>query len=95
MGGFFSKLFGGGGSEKPAPAMETETYNGFVIVPKPIANSGAFNIAGSIHKEGDPDGPSHDFIRADTFTSAEEAARFTIIKAKQIVDQQGERLLKQ
>jgi len=92
MSGFFSKLFGGGG-DKAAPDFETETYKGFVIVPKPVGSSGTFNIAGSIHKEGDPDGPSHDFIRADTFPSAEEAVRFTVIKAKQIIDQQGDRLL--
>jgi len=94
MSGFFSKLFGGGG-EKTAPAVETETYKGFVIVPMPKGGSGTYNIAGSIHKEGDPDGASHDFIRADTFTSTEEAVRFSIIKAKQIIDQQGDRLLKQ
>ena len=92
MSGFFSKLFGGG--EKSAPAFETETYKGYVIEPKPKGTSGTYNIAGSIRKEGDPDGPSHDFIRADTFTSTEEAARFSIIKAKQIIDQQGDRLLK-
>ena len=94
MSGFFSKLFGGGG-EKQEQAFEAETYEGFVIVPKPVANAGAYNIAGRIHKEGDPDGPCHNFIRADTFPSAEEAVRFTIIKAKQIIDQQGDRLLQQ
>ncbi len=93
MSGFFSKLFGGGG-EKSAPAFETETYKGYVIQPNPKGASGSYNIAGSIYKEGDADGPSHDFIRADTFTSTEEAARFSIIKAKQIIDQQGDRLLK-
>lgn len=93
MSGFLSKLFGGGG-EKSAPTFETETYNGYVIEPKPKGTSGTYNIAGSIYKEGDADGPSHDFIRADTFTTTEEAARFSIIKAKQIIDQQGDRLLK-
>ncbi len=93
MSGFFSKLFGGSG-EKSAPAFETETYKGFVIEPRPKGASGSYNIAGSIRKEGEADGPSHNFIRADTFTSPEEAVRFTIIKAKQIIDQQGDRLLK-
>ena len=93
MSGFFSKLFGGGG-EKPAAVFETETYKGYVIVPGPKGGGGTYNIAGSIRKEGDEDGPSHDFIRADTFTSVEEAVRYTIIKAKQIIDQQGDRLLK-
>jgi hypothetical protein len=93
MSGFFSKLFGGSGG-KSAPAFEAETYKGYVIEPRPKGTSGTYNIAGNIRKEDDPDGPSHDFIRADTFTSTEEAARFSIIKAKQIIDQQGDRLLK-
>lgn len=93
MSGFFSKFFGGSG-KKPAVAFETEAYKGFVIVPMPKGGNGTYNIAGRIHREGDLDGPSHDFIRADTFTSTDEAVRFTIIKAKQIVDQQGDRLLK-
>jgi hypothetical protein len=94
MSGFFSKFFGGGGEPKEAPALEPETYNGFVIEPRPKDNGGQFNIAGVIRKEGEENGPVHDFIRADTFTSAEEAARFTIIKAKQIIDQQGDRIFK-
>jgi len=94
MSGFFSKLFGAGDAKQAATVFETETYKGFVIAPQPKANGGQFNIAGSIRKEGEQDGPSHDFIRADTFTSVEEAVRYTLIKARQIIDQQGERLLK-
>jgi len=34
----------------------------------------------------------HRLIRADLFGSAEEAARFSLIKARQVIDEQGERL---
>ena len=93
MSGFFSKLFGGGkAAPSAAPKGEVEVYNGYEIEPRPKAQGGQFNIAGVIRKQGEPDGPAHEFIRADTFSDAGEAARYTIIKAKQIIDQKGERM---
>ena len=91
MSGFFSKLFGKK-SDAPETAAQSETYKGFVIEPRPKGGSGHYNVAGVIRKQGELDGPAHDFIRADTFTSVEEAARFSIIKAKQIIDQKGEKM---
>ena len=35
---------------------------------------------------------THTFVRADTMSSLEEAASFSIVKARQIIDQQGDRL---
>lgn len=93
MTGFFSKLFGGGKSAS-TPATATETYNGYIIEPRPKPAGSQFNIAGIIRKESDPDGPAHEFIRADTFASSDEAVRYTLIKARQIIDQQGDRLFK-
>ncbi len=94
MSGFFSKLFGGGEKAAETTSAKSEAYNGFIIEPRPKASGGQFNIAGVIRKEDEPDGPTHEFIRADTFTTADEAARFTLIKAKQIIDQQGDRMFK-
>jgi hypothetical protein len=34
----------------------------------------------------------HQFIRADTHHSRDEAVQFTISKAKQIIDMQGDRM---
>ena len=34
----------------------------------------------------------HRFLRADMIQSRDEAERFTLLKAKQIIDEQGERL---
>lgn len=94
MSGFLSRLFGGGKGNDNTPAGERETYKGFVIEPRPKGGSGTYNIAGVIRKDGEPDGPSHEFIRADTFTNVEDAIRFSVIKAKQIIDEQGERLFR-
>ena len=34
----------------------------------------------------------HDFVRADTYASRDDAIAFTITKAKQLIDQQGDRM---
>jgi len=93
MSGFLSKLFGGK-SDAPKAAAQSETYKGFVIEPRPKGSSGQYNVAGVIRKEGEPDGPAHEFIRADTFPNVEDAVRFSLVKAKQIIDQQGDRIFR-
>lgn len=92
MSDFLSKLFGSGSAKSAAPAFSPETYKGFVIAPQPRNNGGQFNIAGSIRKDGEQDGQVHEFIRADTFTDIDEAVRFSVIKAKQIIDQKGDKM---
>jgi hypothetical protein len=82
-----SRLFGGGGS---APEAEPETYNEFRIFPEPQSDAGGFRIAGRIEKEVGGEVKTHRFLRADTMQSKEECARFTVLKAKQIIDEQGE-----
>jgi len=67
-------------------------YNGFRIRPSPYRQGGHYQTAGTIEKDG-PDGVrQHKFIRADTHPSREVAVEFTIMKAKQIIDLQGERM---
>jgi hypothetical protein len=82
MSGFLSKLFGGGSKADAATAGEREVYNGFEIEARPKAGGGSYNVAGVIRREGEPDGPAHEFIRADTFPNVEDAIRFSVIKAK-------------
>lgn len=88
----FGRLLGGGGSAgKPASA-ETVEYKGYRIRPAPYLSSGHYQTAGSIEKDT-PDGvKEHRFIRADTYASRDDAISFTISKAKQIIDQQGDRI---
>lgn len=85
------KLTGGGGNGA-VPAGEAETYKGFTIVPAPRASGGQFNIAGTISKQIGDELKEHQFIRADTHGSREEAARHSISKAKQIIDEQADGL---
>jgi hypothetical protein len=88
------RLAGGGEGrrdEAPAPALE---YRGYRIIPAPFWSKTHYQTAGSIEKDT-PDGlKKHDFIRADTYASREDAVAFTITKAKQLIDQQGDRMFK-
>ncbi len=85
-----SKLFGGGGSVKPDA--EPVTYEDFRIFPEPIADGGQHRIAARIEKEVGGETKTHHLIRADTLGDPEAAAEASVAKAKQLIDQQGERL---
>ena len=83
-----SRLFGSGAK----PAKEPELYKDFRIFPEPQTTSGGFRIAARIEKEVGGETKIHQLLRADTVQSAEEAAAFSIRKAKQVIDEQGERI---
>ena len=88
---FFSRLSGEGAAGPEAAAAEVE-YKGYLIRPTPYKNNGQYQTAGTIEKDS-PEGPKvHRFIRADTYQSRDDAIAFTISKAKQIIDLQGDRI---
>lgn len=94
MSGFFKRLFGGQStSDAAGPLAEPEIYNGYVIQPEPKSENGQWHVAGVITREGVTDGPEHRFIRADTYSSKDDADAFSIRKAKQIIDERGAGLL--
>ncbi len=88
---FWKNLFGGGAVAPQGPAATAE-HNGFTISAEPLANGSQFQVAGTISKEINGERKEHKFIRADGFGSREEAASFTLIKARQIIDQQADRM---
>ena len=81
----FSKLFGGGKNPTPAPS---ETYKDFTITPVPEKEANGWRLAARIEK----DGQVYDLIRADVIQSKDEANTASVAKAKQMIDEQGERL---
>lgn len=87
----------GGGGERaaatPGEPAQQELYEGFELIARPVREGGVWRVAGSIRREGGSDGPSHDFVRADTMASHDEAVQMSLLKARQIVDEKGERLL--
>lgn len=88
-------LFGAGGGrgEQAGEPAERERYEGFELQARPQREGGIWRVAGRICRAGDPDGARHDFVRVDTMTSHEEAVRLSLIKARQLVDERGDRLL--
>ncbi|MFN4159724.1 MAG: HlyU family transcriptional regulator [Gemmobacter sp.] len=83
---FWSRLFGSR-TDAPPPA-PGEDHKGFRITPTPIREGGQFRVSARIEK----DGQRHDLIRADTMASQDEAAAASLRKARQIIDEQGDRL---
>jgi hypothetical protein len=89
---FLRTLFGrraGVAAEKAAAPVE---YKGFVIYAAPFKNNGQYQTAGTIAHEIDGVRREHRFIRADAYASYEDALNFTLSKARQIIDLQGERM---
>jgi hypothetical protein len=84
----WSRLTGGGG------AAEAVEYNGYRIRPAPYPSKGAYQTAGTIEKEIGGELKEHRFIRAETHPSRDQAIEFSIAKAKQIIDEQGDRIFR-
>lgn len=88
---FFRKLFGGGAPKDNAPPQGVD-YKGFMIAAQPYKEGGQWQLAGVIWKEVNGERKEHRFIRADKFTGKDEAAEIALAKARQIIDEQGERI---
>jgi hypothetical protein len=89
---FWKSLFSGGAAGAGSASAPSVEHNGFTITAQPVADGGTYRIAGTITKEIGGAKREHKFVRADTFSSREEAISFSEVKARQIIDQQGDRL---
>lgn len=86
-----SRLFGGGGGQKPAEVDPIE-YEGFNIFPEPMRDGSKWRVAARIEKDVDGELKSHHLIRADTLDAEDIAKEASVNKAKQMIDEQGARL---
>ncbi len=82
--------------DAPAPAAPAEAveYKGYRITPAPERQPSGWNTAGLIAKTFEDGVKEHRFVRVDTHTSKDDAIAFSITKAQQIIDEQGERLFR-
>jgi hypothetical protein len=87
----WSALFGGG-SAKTEKVADPVEYKGYVIRAAPYKTNGHYQTAGSIEREIGGVKKEHRFIRADAYASYDDAVTFTVNKARQIIDLQGERI---
>ena len=86
----FSRLFG---SKTPEASVDTSVeYQGFHITPEPMKESQGFRLCAVIKKEVGGAVKTHRLIRADTIADIEQCREVSIAKAKQMIDQMGERL---
>ncbi len=85
-----SRLFGGGGAS--ARKVQSETYEGFSITPTPIPDGSRFRVSARIEKEIGGELKSHNLIRADVLEDITAANEASVRKARQMIDEQGERL---
>lgn len=92
VGDFLRRLFGAGRSgEAPDPTAAVE-YKGYRILPVVRVQGGQYLTCAMIEKDF-PDGPRrHELIRADTHATLEDAKAFAVHKARQVIDEQGDRL---
>lgn len=87
----FSKLFGGG---KAKPQAEPELHNDFRIFAEPQSEQGGFRVAARIEKDIDGETKTHLMIRADKCQSMDEAVETSSLKAKMLIDQQGDSIFR-
>ncbi len=90
---WLKKLFGGGGSESDSVKISKSLeHKGFMIVAAPYKEGGQFQLAGIISKDVGGVRKEYRFVRADRFTSSDEAAEIALTKGRQIIDEQGEKI---
>src|SRR5439155_21617246 len=92
---FLKFLFGG--SDKPegeaaAKVAQEIEHKGFTIQATPYKDAGQYQTCGTVAKVIDGARKEHKFIRADRFTSLDEAVDCSLSKGRQMVDEQGDRL---
>ncbi len=88
------RLFGAGGNsadEDAGSALETE-HEGYAIKATPQKEGGQYRLSAVISKEIDGEVREHLLIRADLFSSSDEAAQAAVRKAHQVIKEQGDRM---
>lgn len=82
--------FGGGGSSAPAGGKERmERIGEYAVYATPMKEGGQWRLAGRIESDAADGRLVRRFIRADLFSSQDDAIETTFRKARQIIDQHG------
>lgn len=93
LGKLFKSLLGGAaGGGQPEPTTPVD-YKGFSIEAAPINEDGKYRTAGFISGEHNGESKRIQFIRADQNSDLQTAIDHSLLKARQIIDEQGEHLL--
>ena len=87
----FRRLIGPKGTGRKESAQAVE-YTGYTIRPASRREGSQWLTAGVISKRFDEEVKEHHFIRADRYGNRDDAEAFTVTKAKQIIDERGDKL---
>ena len=87
---FLRGLLGGG--EAAGAQHEVVEYEGYRIEPTPEKRESGWSTCGVISREVGGELRTHRFIRADTSSTVDGAVELIVRKARQLIDEQGERL---
>jgi hypothetical protein len=90
---FWRTLFGR--RAEPAKSADPVEYKGFIIRAAPYKNNAHYQTAGTIEREVGGVRKEHRFIRADAYAAYDDAVTFTVNKARQIIDLQGDKIFEQ
>ncbi|HUE45314.1 MAG TPA: HlyU family transcriptional regulator [Aestuariivirgaceae bacterium] len=88
----WDSLMGKGGADAEAVAADPVEYKGYRIRPSPYQAGSQYQTSGTIEKNFPSGTKEHRFVRAESHPSKEDAVAFSLIKARQIIDQQGDRM---
>lgn len=91
LGNLFSRWFGGASEPK---VTATEDYHGFRLEALPRPDANGWRVAGRVVTMVDGERRECPFVRADTYPAQEDATEVSLRKARQLVDEQGERLFR-
>ena len=97
MASFWKRLFGGGAPAETGPVTPAAVieHEGYTIRAEPYrAEGGQFQTAGTVTREVAGETKEHRFVRADRFATIEDAADFALVKGRQLVDEQGDRMFR-
>ena len=95
---FWKKLFGGGEAVDSALAgyktLGEEAYKGFLIKAIEMRVGSEYQLAGTIEKDVGGELKTYKFIRADRMGSKDDLIALALSKGRQIIDEQGEQILR-
>ena len=90
----FGKLFARGEGSGSGAAVEPEEYNGYTIFAEPARDGSRWRVGARIEKEISGELQVHEMIRADTLDDHATAVTMSSAKARQMIDQLGDRLFR-
>lgn len=76
----------------PGQLAEPVVHNGYEIRPEPHRQESMWLVAGTISRDTGSGVRTHYFLRADSHSDRDHVVELSIIKAKQMIDIEGDRI---